>query len=349
METQEKDPILFNQIRGHKSTIQALITAYQNQHLPHAMLFVGPEGIGKKMVALALAQHLLCENVTPASNHPCGHCGPCHRVAKKQSESLMLIASDDLTIKIEESRKILDFLSLSNFGKNRVIIIDKVHSMTPQAANALLKTLEEPHENVYFFLLTQEENLVLSTVRSRSQAIRFSPLTVHDLQRIYPGEPTWVYLCSRGQVSQLEKLVETDGVRKRNISLQVLGAFWDNSTFLKNESWAVHMKDRETAIEILKSWTLLFRDVLVLKTKAGNAILNLDQKNFLEKLTALPQGVIEKFIFGILQAEKDIRGYLDTTLVFESLWVKYARDHQLQDVAASVHRDMPASQIEEDT
>lgn len=197
-------------------------------------------------------------------------------------------------------------------------------------------------------MLTQEENLVLSTVRSRSQAIRFSPLSVHDLQRIYPGEPTWVYLCSRGQVSQLEKLVETDGVRKRNISLQVLGAFWDKSNFLKNESWTVHMKDRDTAIEILKSWTLLFRDVLVLKTKAGNAILNLDQKNFLEKLTTLPQDVIEKFIFGILQAEKDIRGYLDTTLVFESLWVKYARDHQLEDAASAIHRDGSTAVAEED-
>ena len=166
---------LIQSLIGHKIQIKNLKLALGKNKIPHAMIFSGPQSIGKKKCAVALAQILICEDANARITAiACGACGSCLRVAKNQSENLKIISPDGASIKAEQVRDVLDYLSLSNFGKNRVIIFDQAHLMNAVAANSLLKTLEEPNPNVYFILIGPEVSNFMTTIKSRSQVIRFA-------------------------------------------------------------------------------------------------------------------------------------------------------------------------------
>lgn len=312
-------------IVGHLMQISRLGELIGKDKLPHAMLFVGPESIGKKKVALALAQRLLCENPPQTQIlQACGVCPSCIRVMKNQSENLMLIEPDGQHIKIDQTRAVIQFLSLANFNHNRVIVIDQTHMMNPQAANALLKVLEEPADNVFFILIAPESDAVLSTLRSRSHSIRFSPLTESELKTIKSGLPDWVYKCSRGQINALNALSGEQGGALRLQSFDLLESFWSEPEFLSAD-WRWAFKDRDEAQGIIKNWTLIMRDVLVLKMNELKSLMNVDQVDRLQKMSFLENSKINLFISQLLKTEKDIQGYIDSTLLIESLWVKYAR------------------------
>lgn len=340
---EKKNPPLNNQLNnhpnhiiGHMTQITRLAEALESQRLPHAMLFVGPESIGKKKTAFALAQKILCEN--PPINkslEACRMCPSCTRVSKNQSENVLYIEPEGLHIKIDQTRAVIQFLSLSNFDRSRIIIIDHMHLMNPQAASSLLKTIEEPSQNVYFIFIAPEAESVMSTIRSRSQITRFSPLTLKHLKEIKPGLAEWAYKCSRGQLQRLENLSGEEVQNKRLQSFDLLHSFWTEPDFLnftaqekspeKSSHWRLAFKDREEALSIVKTWVLIMRDVLVLKMEATGSILNSDQIQRLQKLVFLENLTINLFISRLLKIEKDIQGYMDSTLMIESLWINNAR------------------------
>lgn len=305
-------------ILGQDQSLQKLLQAYQKDHLPHAVLFIGPDSVGKKKTALAIAQLLTCES----EEKPCGLCGSCLRVEKKQSENLLFIEPTGLNIKIDQSRSIYDFLSLANFDKNRVVIIDQAHALTAQAANALLKILEEPSDHVYFILISNEETLVLPTIRSRCQTMRFNPLSVADLRRIHPGQPDWVYLNARGQIDRLNKLSDKDGEQKRTDSFELLNGFLFNADFLLWTGWRDLLKDREFVIQNFENWILICRDALV-KQNNSELIFNKDQVSLISLIEKIDHSKIEHLIMDFMKAIHDVRGYCDAVLVMESLWVRH--------------------------
>lgn len=309
-----------SRIQGHSEQIFKLENAIEQKRLPHAILLTGLESIGKKMVALALAQKLICESHTA-----CGVCPACLRVAKQQSENLMVIEPSGQNIKIDQTREIFNFLSLANFGMNRVIIIDQAHLFNPQAANSILKVLEEPGENVYFILIAPEADSVLSTIRSRSQVIRFSPLTLAQMKSIKPGLADWIYQCSRGQMCELTNLSDSEGSEKRMKSFELLDSFWNEPSFLQDNTWRLNFKDRETAVGIIKNWILIMRDVVVLKMDQTDKLLNGDQIEKIKKFIFLDGHRVNLFISSLMKAEKDILRNTDSTLVVEGLWVSHAR------------------------
>ncbi len=315
---------LKSHIRGHQAQITQLEEAVDRQRLPHAMLFTGPESIGKKMVAYAIAQKLLCE-VKDTPDTPCGACPSCVRVAKHQSENVLFIEPSGQNIKVDQAREIIEFLNLSNFGRNRVIIIDQANLFNPQAANSILKILEEPSENVFFILIAPEAESMMRTIRSRSQVIRFNPLTEAEVKSIKPGLPEWVYKCSRGQMNAVASLSSPDGMSKRMQSFDLLESFWNEKDFLNSAAWRTSFKDREEAQDIVKNWVHVMRDVLVVKMNEIGSVLNSDQVDRLNKFSFLDNTKINSFITQLLKMQKDIQGYADSTLLVESLWVTHAR------------------------
>lgn len=315
---------LKSHIRGHAAQITQLEEAVDRQRLPHAMLFTGPESIGKKMVAYAIAQKLLCE-VKDTPDTPCGICPSCVRVAKHQSENVLFIEPSGQNIKVDQARHIIEFLNLSNFGRSRVVIIDQAHLFNPQAANSILKILEEPSENVFFILIAPEAESMMRTIRSRSQVIRFNPLNEDEIKSIKPGLPEWVYKCSRGQLNAVAQLSSADGMTKRMQSFDLLESFWNEKDFLNGTTWRSSFKDREEAQDILKNWVHVMRDVLVVKLNELGSVLNSDQIDRLNKFSFLDNGKINLFISQLLKMQKEIQGYADSTLLVESLWVTHAR------------------------
>ena len=188
---------------GHSSQKTQLLTLHKENRLHPVWLFFGAEGVGKKQLALALAQVFVCENKTG-----CGECGPCVRIFNRQSESLLIKESHGESLKVEDAHEVIRFLSLKSLGQSQVVIIDGVENLTPQAANTLLKSIEEPPANNYIFLITSNLSSVLPTLRSRAQVLRFKPLSDEDWAKR-------VSLTSGSEVSP-EKLEEA---RQKTVDL----------------------------------------------------------------------------------------------------------------------------------
>ncbi|MYE07483.1 MAG: DNA polymerase III subunit, partial [Oligoflexia bacterium] len=235
---------LLNHICGHQLPLIKLLKAKQDRHLPHALLFSGPAGIGKKKVALALAQTLLCEKSYPA----CGECDDCINTEYENSQHVLFIQPDGLYIKSESIRQISKFISLQSFAPARVIIIDPADRMNLSSANSLLKILEEPPPNVYFILISSHLSALPVTIRSRVQILRFQPLKMEDLYTIIernqkekleqkepgkkkkdkknekgtlfsPLENHWMIRASHGSMNNLEKWWENKELRDQALKL----------------------------------------------------------------------------------------------------------------------------------
>ena len=201
-------PIVLPRLVGHRESLEPLIEAHVKGRLASTLLFAGPTGIGKKLAARTLAQALVCDQ--PVNGHGCGHCGPCKRVATGQSESVRIIEPDGASIKIEQARDVMQFISLQKLGRARVVIFDQAHLMNPQTANALLKSLEEPPAGTYFILITPLAASILATIRSRAQLVRFRPLSKVDLQQILgPEADSWILNSARGSVEVARQMMES--------------------------------------------------------------------------------------------------------------------------------------------
>lgn len=273
-----------------------------SQRLPHALCFSGVDFGLKKNVAYALAQDLLCEQ----KNQPfaCGHCGSCVRVEKHQSEFLLMIEPEKEQIKISETKKINEFLSLSTHGKARVVIIDQAHQLNQNSANSILKTIEEPQSEVFFILLTVDEKNLMPTIKSRLQIVRFQP---QDLDQI---------IAHRFPESDLELARH---------SADLLYLFWTDSGFLKADGWREDIKDRERALKILRYWIALGRNSLV--SGGGHRLISFAQwDRFLGgALTQDFKTAFAEFLNAVIHMEKEIVRNVDASLAFERLWIQHAQ------------------------
>lgn len=154
-----------------------------NGRLAHAYLFRGPEGVGKKMFAAALGAALNCRQREGLS--ACGGCASCGKLAAGSHPDYITIAPEKGAIKIDQIRELIKGLSFAPYeAKTRVVLIEDVHTMRQEAANSLLKTLEEPPGKNLLILTADSSGQVLRTILSRCQVIPFYPLTLADTAEI---------------------------------------------------------------------------------------------------------------------------------------------------------------------
>ena len=167
----------FDQILGHDRQKGILRRALANGRLAHAYLFSGPDGIGKRLMALALARAIVCHE-----QRGCGHCQACRKIDHQNHPDLHILEPDGSSIKIEQIRAFQRELNLKPLESPRKIcLIEQADAMTVGAANALLKTLEEPRGDTLLMLLSSQPNRLLETIRSRCQPL---PFTRHPNSRI---------------------------------------------------------------------------------------------------------------------------------------------------------------------
>lgn len=158
-------------ILGHKKQIDLLSKSIEQDHLAHAYIFAGPKHIGKKLVSQKLAQILLCEQ-----SNACNTCSQCKIFTARSNPDYFEIAELD-TIKIEAVRDLSFKLALKPYsGRYKIAVIDNAETMTDEAANALLKVLEEPKDHTILILITDNVYNLLPTISSRAQKIFFSPV-----------------------------------------------------------------------------------------------------------------------------------------------------------------------------
>lgn len=172
-------PMVFADITGQESTVKALSNAVQSGRIMHAYLFCGPRGTGKTSSARIFAKSLNCVNGPTVT--PCGKCAGCLDVINSTPVDVIEIDAAS-NRSVDDARNILEKVQYAPLhGKYKIYIIDEVHMLTNEASNALLKTLEEPPENVIFILATTESHKVLETIVSRCQRYDFRRITTADI------------------------------------------------------------------------------------------------------------------------------------------------------------------------
>jgi len=174
-------------VRGHDRVIAALRRSMAQGRFPHAFLFAGPEGIGKRLFALTLAQALLCERRPEAELEPCGACPACLQVAAATHPDVLRVArpEDKHELPIGSIRDLNHDLGLKPMaGGRRVAIVDDADDLSEEAANAFLKTLEEPPPGSVLILIGTSAEAQLDTIVSRCRVVRFDPLPGPELAAV---------------------------------------------------------------------------------------------------------------------------------------------------------------------
>lgn len=172
----------FAPIRGHGEVCAALRRAATEERLAHGLLFAGPEGVGKRAVAAALAAWMQC--TAPGADDACGECAACRQVAAGTHPDVVTVGvpSGKKEIGVDRVRDLKRFVLLQPVqGRAKVAIVDDAPALTVAAQNALLKTIEEPPERSFVILIAANADALLATVRSRCRRVRFGPLTTADV------------------------------------------------------------------------------------------------------------------------------------------------------------------------
>lgn len=277
----------FNDIIGQDVVKQMLQNGLRKENVSHAYLFSGPAGSGQMKTALTFAQAIFC---TECKDDACGHCLECRKVEHGNHSDLHLISPDGATIKIDQIRALQRVFSYRSESKNpKVYIIDQADKMTNQAANSLLKFLEEPPIPAVAILIAENGQAMLPTIQSRSQRILFSSLSPEMMFQVLSDEgyPSPLIRCAIHLSSGLEgcrELLEQNTFAEiRNVVLQLgkecigkgSSPFITAGTRLFKAGLSEHL---DILFNLFHLW---FKDMLYVQYERHESIVFIDQLEFL--------------------------------------------------------------------
>jgi len=224
-------------VRGHDRPMETVLRIVREGYTSGALLLWGPEGVGKRTAALSLCRTLLCG--AGPERAPCGECPSCRTPLASHPDFRLLDRGEAASIGVDPVRALLSgTLEAPLLSPLRAAVIDEAHLLTPEGANSLLKTLEEPAGGQLFFLVTSAPDRLLPTLRSRLLPVRFRPLSDPDLSELareaFPEvsaeeiAPLLPEAC--GSLSRLALLLDPSGRKIRDGAVLFLGAFRPDGT-----------------------------------------------------------------------------------------------------------------------
>jgi len=326
----------FRDILGHKRPIAILQRAIQGERVPSAYLFEGPNGVGKRLVALHLAKALNCEGrIGPDC---CDACIPCRKIDKGIHPDVSVIepqASSPKTepsLKIEQARDAQRDISLRPYeGRKKVYIFDQAEKMTEQCENALLKTLEEPTGEALLVLITSNPHSLLPTVLSRTQRIRFDPLPQGEVASYLRRKQSWeeepsnlIASLSGGSLGQALRMDAEDLLSLRD---EVVADFTSAlkggicQTLDLAEAWA---KEKERVSERLQYLLVWVRDLKIYQSTLKDQLLvNRDRADRIrEEAEIFPREVLSQFFQLIQEAIRATGRYANARLSLECMFLR---------------------------
>ncbi len=277
---------LLETTKGNDHLRKTLLNALLHGQLPTQLLFVGPEGVGKKRVAWGLAEILLCLERKNEVLVACGHCSSCIKIQSGFHENILFIEPEKNLIKLEKAEEIQDFLSLAHDQRARIVIVNDAHALNAQASNSLLKVFEEPPPQTYFFFITHRWMQVLPTIRSRATKIPFSPLSDNDLLS-WCNTPQERELLrqARGSVKELLSQKEEEQIHGRQDAHLMFKKFFSEKDYFLLGNWREEIKDKDKLILFIRHWMFLLRDIFFAPVSGGTPSKILAELPALQSLT----------------------------------------------------------------
>lgn len=280
--------VSLKKIIGQERAVGALLGILSNGKLASSYLFCGESGIGKKTAAISFAKALNCLGVSPESGHisedsqidACDMCDSCVKIDAGVHPDFLLVSPDERQIRIEEIRRVEESLSFKAFeGRMKVIVIDDAESMNLPAANAFLKTLEEPPEGSILILVSSMPDLLPATITSRCSRINFTPLPIEACRKVLEGrvEERDLEILTRLSMGRPGIVLSSDLLEQRRWFLRL----FKGMLAAEKDGWA----SREEIEEWFDHLVVLLRDLAVLKIVGDRSkLINMDLADFLAEL-----------------------------------------------------------------
>jgi len=302
-------------IVGHEHAITLLRRALAAQRVRHAYLFTGPEHIGKTLLAQRFAQTLLCTGGSDpriAPQNPCGTCLACRKVMHGNHPDLHFIsrAPDKQFILIEQVRALQGNSARKTLeGRRNIFIIQGMHEMNVQAANCLLKTLEEPEPDVVLLLTATDSGLLLPTILSRVQHVSLYLLASTQIKEaleqgweVEQKEAALIAALSAGRMGWAVQAIEDEDLLvERKEQLETLTNLLAANRAERFEIAQRLSADSDKLRAILELWLLWWRDIVLAAYGSLDLIVNVDMQNLLARQATQ---------VGPIQAERMVRAIL---------------------------------------
>ena len=309
-------------IVGHAHAIDILRRTLAAQQVRHAYLFTGPPHIGKSLLAHRFAQTLLCTggpDPTIAPQEPCNTCLSCRKVLHDNHPDIHVISkpADKQFILIEQIRVLQsDSARRTLEGRRNIFIIEDAHEMNVQAANCLLKTLEEPEPDVVLLLTVPDAGLLLPTILSRIQLITMQLLTSMQIKNALiqdwdtePKEADLIAALAAGRMGWAVQAVEDEELlTQRKAQLDLLTKLPSASRVQRFDLVQRISGDSDKVQSLLELWLLWWRDMVLAANTCLDLTVNVDMRPLLKTQSAK---------FGTAEAERMIRAILRTMEAIE--------------------------------
>ncbi len=315
---------------GHEWAIDLIERALASGHVAQANLLTGPAGIGKTHLAWALAAALNCQGEA----RPCGVCQACTLTARGQHPDVTLVEPDGARLKIDQVRGLQHTLALSPvMGRWRVAILPGFEAATREAANALLKTLEEPPARVVLILTAADAELLLPTVVSRCRVLALRPVpdatiarALQDrlgisseqaqmLARVSGGRPGWALRAAQDPALLAARSQQLAGLE------ELLSA-----NRLDRLDAAERLAKADDLDDLLALWQTWWRDVALIALGCGDLITNLDHREPLQRaaagLTAAGAVQVER---GLARARAQLLKNVNARLALDAALLQWPR------------------------
>jgi DNA polymerase-3 subunit delta' len=317
----------FSEIIGQTAPVSVLRRSLAAGRIAHAYIFNGTEGCGKKKTALAFVEAIFCNGTDG-----CGNCPSCRKVAALQHPDLHMVVPEGAGIKIEQVRDLQKELSFRPFeAQKKICIMEAADKLNPAAANAFLKTLEEPPGSALLILLTTNMEAVLPTILSRCQCLSFNPLSIEAIEEYLrktgvPAETARISASLAG--GSLRKAIEIskeDSIQKRGDIMQKIGSLGPEKItplFTLAEELG---NERDKALETLDMLTLFWRDVLLIQNGIPDPV-NCDMLPLLKKEAeqCTPEKTMDKIEL-ISRSRKALQRNVNPRLALEVLLMGLAK------------------------
>ncbi len=313
---------------GNARVVEILRRAVELDRLPHALIFAGSSGVGKRTLALLLAQLLNCES--PSGKLACGKCASCQKIAQGFHPDVRLIEPDGAFIKIEQIRNMIGEIAYQPFeAKYRVVILDPAEQLKIEAANCMLKTLEEPPSRTIIILVTSNPYTLLTTIQSRSRLLQFTGISQDGIETHLirqagwsPGDAHLAAALSRGSLGNALAFEPGSYLPVRAQALGFVSLLLSRGSFSDASRLAASaVKDKEAFPVWVEAALTVLQDLFYARTAPDRV----GQQDILGDLRTLadhtPAGAVTSAVRAFERLRRGLRHNVNRQIALEALFL----------------------------